>query len=190
MFMLYHNSYLLVSCLVKYNIYPVCFNILKVSGVHSNALDALLAIKKLYDKSLPSVVAQVNSLLQDLKTLHPEGYSMDNLNDDLSTMTIIHALDLEHNKIAFSLVCFDFTCSEVVQTFICKYNYCLPYVGGAENAANSAYVSPLPSSSQDAVCNICDFKGHLKATLLFVQLGHFLLVGILQWHSDSNFLVC
>jgi hypothetical protein len=51
----------------------------KVCGVQFNTLDAFLAVRKSPDKSLPSVVARVNSLLQDLKALCSEGYTIDNL---------------------------------------------------------------------------------------------------------------
>jgi hypothetical protein len=90
----------------------------KVSGAQFNALDALLAIRKSPDKSLPSVVARVDSLLQDLKALRPEGYIMDNLNDDLSAMAMIRALGPDYTEFASSLARFDPTRSEVVQAFI------------------------------------------------------------------------
>jgi hypothetical protein len=93
----------------------------KVSGAQFNTLDALLTVRKSPDKSLPSVVAQADSLLQDLKALCPEGYTMGNLNDDLSAMAMIHALGPEYAKFASSLVRFDPTHSEVVQAFICEH---------------------------------------------------------------------
>jgi hypothetical protein len=136
----------------------------KVSSVCFNALDALLAVRKSTDESLPSVVTQVDSLLQDLKALRPEGYTMDNLNDDLSAMAMICALGPKYTKFASSLVCFDPTRSEVVQAFICKHNHCLPHAGGADSAAYCAQGPPLSSSTLDAVCNFCSFKGHLEAT--------------------------
>jgi hypothetical protein len=41
----------------------------KISGVRFNTLDALLAIRKSPDESLPSMVARVDFLLQDLKSI-------------------------------------------------------------------------------------------------------------------------
>jgi hypothetical protein len=74
-------------------------------------------------------------LLQDLKSHHPKGYSMDNFNNDLSAMAMIRALGPEYAKFASSLVHFDPTRSEIVQAFICKHNHHLPCAGGADNAA-------------------------------------------------------
>jgi hypothetical protein len=136
----------------------------KVSGAQFNTLDALLAVRKSADESLPSVVARVDSLLQDLKALRPEGYTMDNLDDDLSAMAMICALGPEYAEFASSLVCFDPTCSEVVQAFIREHNHRLPRAGGADNAAYRAQGPPSSSSAQDAVCDFCGFKGHLEAT--------------------------
>jgi hypothetical protein len=48
---------------------------------------------------------------------------MDNLDDDLSAMAMIRALGPEYTEFASSFVCFDPTCSEVVQAFIRKHNY-------------------------------------------------------------------
>jgi hypothetical protein len=71
---------------------------------------------------------------------------VDNLNYNLSAMAMIFALGPEYAKFASSLVCFDPTCSEVIQAFICKHNHHLPCAGGADNAAYCAHVSPLPSN--------------------------------------------
>jgi hypothetical protein len=85
----------------------------KVSGVRFNALDALLTIRKSPDNSLSSVVAGVNFLLQDIKALCLEGYSMVNLNNDFFAMAMIYALGPGYAKFASSLVHFNPTCSEV-----------------------------------------------------------------------------
>jgi hypothetical protein len=110
------------------------------------------------------VVARVDSLLQDLKALRPEGYTMDNLDDDLSAMAMIRALGPEYAEFASSLVRFDPIRSEVVQAFIREHNHRLPRAGAADNAAYRAHATPSPSSTQDAVCDFCGFKGHLEAT--------------------------
>jgi hypothetical protein len=89
---------------------------------------------------------------------------MDNLDDNLSAMAIIHALGPEYAKCASSLVRFDPTRSEVVQAFICEHNHRLPRAGGADNAAYRAQGPPSSSSTQDTVCDFCSFKGHLEAT--------------------------
>jgi hypothetical protein len=136
----------------------------KVSGTRFNALDTLLAVRKSLDESLPSVVARVDFLLQDLKALCPEGYTIDNLDNDLSAMAMIHILGPEYTKSASSLVHFNPTCSEVVQAFIHKHKHRPLCAQAANNATYCAQVSPLPSSTQDAVCDFCSFKGHLEAT--------------------------
>jgi hypothetical protein len=134
------------------------------TGTDPSYSTTLLAIKKSPDESLPSVVARVDSLLQDLKAIRPEGYTIDNLDNNLSAMAMIHALGSEYAEFASSLVCCDPTRSEVVQAFICEHNNRLPHAGAADNAAYHAHASPLSSSTQDAMCDFCGFKGHLEAT--------------------------
>jgi hypothetical protein len=149
---------------VKMSEKSAAVHVRKVSGARFNALDALLAVRKPADESLPSVIARVDFLLQDLKALCPEGYTMDNLNDDLSAMAMICALGPEYTKFASSLVHFDPTRSKVVQAFIHKNNHHLPRAGGVDNAAYRAQGPPLSSTTQDTMCDFCCFKGHLEAT--------------------------
>ncbi|EIN04321.1 hypothetical protein PUNSTDRAFT_37496, partial [Punctularia strigosozonata HHB-11173 SS5] len=64
----------------------------KVSGARFNALDALLAVRKGADESLPSLIARVDSLHQELKALCPERYSIADLDDDLAAMSMLRSL--------------------------------------------------------------------------------------------------
>ncbi|EIN04462.1 hypothetical protein PUNSTDRAFT_76114, partial [Punctularia strigosozonata HHB-11173 SS5] len=89
----------------------------KVSGARFNALDALLTVRKGADESLPSLIARVDSLHQELKALRPERYSIADLDDDLAAMSMLHSLGPEYAEFTSSLVRFNPSRSNVVQAF-------------------------------------------------------------------------
>jgi hypothetical protein len=89
---------------------------------------------------------------------------MDNLDDDLSAMAMIHALGPEYAKFTSFLVHFNPTRSEVVQAFIREHNHRLLHAGATDNATYHVHAAPSSASTQDAMCDFCGFKGHLEAT--------------------------
>jgi predicted small integral membrane protein len=61
----------------------------KVSGVRYNALDAVFNVRKQSDKSLPSLVSRVDTLVQSFKDLCPGRYTLEQLLEDMSAMSIL-----------------------------------------------------------------------------------------------------
>jgi hypothetical protein len=61
----------------------------KVSGAHYNALDAVFNVRKHPDKSLASLASRDDTLVQSFKDLCPGGYTLEQLLEDMSAMSIL-----------------------------------------------------------------------------------------------------
>ncbi|KDQ55040.1 hypothetical protein JAAARDRAFT_115459, partial [Jaapia argillacea MUCL 33604] len=73
-------------------------------GTCFNAMNSFLSIRKLPDKSLTSLMAQVDKGMQDLKALCPSDYTIEKLNTELHSMALICALPAEYNTFVSSLL--------------------------------------------------------------------------------------
>ncbi|KZT18487.1 hypothetical protein NEOLEDRAFT_1080182 [Neolentinus lepideus HHB14362 ss-1] len=76
-------------------------------GMHFNAYDALLGLHKLEGESLTSLMARVDKAMQDIHVLHPKDFTIDSLNNDLTSMALICALPSEYNNFISSLLLLD-----------------------------------------------------------------------------------
>ena len=136
----------------------------KVSGARFNALDALLAVRKGPEESLPSIIARVDSCMQELKSLRPDHYTITELDDDLAAMAMIRSLGPEYIEFSSSLVRYDPSRSDVVQAFVREHNHRLPRAGTADNAAYRAQAPPSSSKGQNVTCDFCGYTGHSEDT--------------------------
>ncbi|KZT19015.1 hypothetical protein NEOLEDRAFT_1033846, partial [Neolentinus lepideus HHB14362 ss-1] len=73
-------------------------------GMHFNTYDALLGLRKLEGESLASLMAQADKAMQDIRALHPRDFTIDSLNNDLTSMALIRALPSEYNNFISSLL--------------------------------------------------------------------------------------
>ncbi|KDQ55421.1 hypothetical protein JAAARDRAFT_111133, partial [Jaapia argillacea MUCL 33604] len=73
-------------------------------GMCFNAMNTFLSIRKLPNKSLASLMAQVDKEMQDLKALCPSGYTIKKLDAELHSMALICALPAEYNMLVSSLL--------------------------------------------------------------------------------------
>ncbi|EIN09153.1 hypothetical protein PUNSTDRAFT_38865, partial [Punctularia strigosozonata HHB-11173 SS5] len=89
----------------------------KVSGARYNALDAVFAVRKQPDESLPSLASRVGTLVQTFKDLCPDSYTLEQLLADLAAMSMLRSLPQEYDSFTSGLIQRDATKSEIVQAF-------------------------------------------------------------------------
>ena len=76
-------------------------------GARFNAYEALFSIRKQEDESLSDLMARADKAMQDIKALRPDKFTLDDLDKELLSMTLIHALPTEYNNFASSLLLLD-----------------------------------------------------------------------------------
>ncbi|KZT18137.1 hypothetical protein NEOLEDRAFT_1196160 [Neolentinus lepideus HHB14362 ss-1] len=76
-------------------------------GTRFNAYDALLGLRKLEGESLTSLMARADKAMQDICALHPRDFTIDSLDNDLTSMALIRALPAEYNNFVSSLLLLD-----------------------------------------------------------------------------------
>jgi hypothetical protein len=76
-------------------------------GARFNAYEALFSIRKQEDESLSDLMARADKAMQDIKALRPDKFTLDDLDKELLSMTLIRALPTEYNNFASSLLLLD-----------------------------------------------------------------------------------
>ena len=79
----------------------------KKPGARFNAYDNLLNIRKGDNETLSALLARADKALQDIKALHPPEFTINDLDKELLSMTLICALPTEFNNFASSLLLLD-----------------------------------------------------------------------------------
>ncbi|KAJ3560110.1 hypothetical protein NP233_g11047 [Leucocoprinus birnbaumii] len=64
-------------------------------GTRFNAYDDLFGIRKAEDESLQSLINRVEDAMKQIKDLQPDGFTMDLLDEELASMTLIQAMPSE-----------------------------------------------------------------------------------------------
>jgi len=73
-------------------------------GVRFNAYDDLFSIRKKEDESLQALINRVDSVMQHIKDLRPDSFSITQLDDELASMAMIRALPEEFSGFSSSLL--------------------------------------------------------------------------------------
>ncbi|KZT18251.1 hypothetical protein NEOLEDRAFT_1184434 [Neolentinus lepideus HHB14362 ss-1] len=77
-----------------------------VKDIQNDPVKMWLKLKELEGESLASLMAQVDKAMQDIHVLHPKDFTIDSLDNDLTSMALIHALPSEYNNFISSLICY------------------------------------------------------------------------------------
>jgi len=97
----------------------------KQSGTCFNAYDDLFSIRKHNEKDLQSLINRVDDTVHHIRDLRSIGFTLDKLNDELASMTLIRALPDDYNLFVSSLLLKDNLDKVVVQNaFVRKDNQC------------------------------------------------------------------
>ncbi|KAL4242471.1 hypothetical protein ABKN59_012087 [Abortiporus biennis] len=72
-----------------------------------NAWDAFFSIKKEPDEFLSSLMTRIESGIQKVQNLHPQGYTLDKLEEELVCMMMARSLPFEFDSFASSLQLLD-----------------------------------------------------------------------------------
>ena len=68
------------------------------AGTRFNAYDDLFSIRKIEDESLQSLINRVDSALHTICDLRPSSFTIEMLDDELASMSLIQALPEEYNS--------------------------------------------------------------------------------------------
>ena len=79
----------------------------KKPGARFNAYEALFLIRKAEEESLPSLMARADKAIQDVKSLRPKDFTLEKLDDELLSLTLIRSLSAEYSNFASSLLLLD-----------------------------------------------------------------------------------
>ena len=139
----------------------------KVSGARYNALDAVFAVKQQSGESLPAVANRVDSLVYDFRSLCPDGYTVEQLIEDIAAMSMLRALPKEFHWFTSGLMQRDATKTEIVEALVREHA-----LHGAQSSSNTSSSSPstmtddvamqvdASASRKDVSCTFCLMKGH------------------------------
>jgi len=76
----------------------------KRPGTRFNAYDDLFSIRKRDDEDLQSLINQVDTSVHRIRDLRSTGFTLDQLDDELASMTLIRALPDDYNAFVSSLL--------------------------------------------------------------------------------------
>src|SRR5579859_1426480 len=79
----------------------------KKPGARFNAYEALLSVRKREDESLSDLMGRADKAMQDIKALRPASFTIDDLDQELLSMSLIRALPAEYNSFVSSLLLLD-----------------------------------------------------------------------------------
>ena len=136
----------------------------KKPGARFNAYDVLFSIRKDENETLTALMARADKAMQDIKALRPSGFSLDDLDKELLSMTLIRALPSEFNNFASSLLLLDsLDLNKLKSAFQTEESQRL--------ARNSLPSSTLASAAQSSslTCFFCGRQGHGERECLLKQ---------------------
>jgi len=111
-----------------------------VSAPRFQAYQDLFSIKKDPSETLDAIINRVDEQVRIIKSLTPEVFTLDNLYDDLASMTIINSLPHDFNTVVSTLAVMDkFSKTDVIQS--------LRNLESTRQASSSVLAANIPSSS-------------------------------------------
>ena len=131
------------------------------------AYSSLLSITKQSEESLPSVTTRIEQAMKDIKALRPKGYTLEQLDDDLSCMAMLRSLGPEYSFFVSVISLMDSISMEKLKTaFITEESNrkaTQQYSGPTSSTANfTSTQSKHKSSKSRPVCKWCDATGHTE----------------------------
>jgi len=143
------------------------------SGPRFNAYHDLLAIQKLQDESLDSMINRVDQQIRTIKSLTPSKFTLDDLYDELAAMAIIRALPGDFRDITHTLSVLDKFKKDDVVTAIknlsatSSHLSSIPALSTSSHSPSPSYPSSHhPSSSKKGKapvkCTFCSRTNHTE----------------------------
>jgi len=131
----------------------------KQPGTCFNAYDDLFSIRKHKEEDLQSLINCVDNAVHRIRNLQSIGFTLDKLNDELASMTLIRALPDNYNLFVSSLLLKDDLAKITMQNaFVCENNQRRRRQDESP-AVRSALVA-FPSSFTN--CGFCGYSGHTQ----------------------------
>lgn len=144
-------------------------HLIKRPGQRFNAYDSLFSIRKKDDESLTSLLGRVDQSLQRIKDLRPKAFTIDDLDQELSSMALICSLPAEYNSFVSSLLLLlQFDCSTLNEAFTTEENQ--RRTRNLDTSSQVALSTSLSSTSTiKPICDFCGCSGHLEASCFTKQ---------------------
>ncbi|KAF8230311.1 hypothetical protein L208DRAFT_1038576, partial [Tricholoma matsutake] len=79
----------------------------KKPGMRFNTYDDLFSVRKQESEGLEGLIARVSEKVHTIKDLRPSGFTLDDLDNELHSMALIHALPDEYSSFVSSLMLID-----------------------------------------------------------------------------------
>ena len=139
----------------------------KKPGMRFNAYDDLFSIRKLPEESLEALIAQVSQKLRVLKDMHPAGYTIQQLDDELYSYTLVRALPEEYTGFSSSLMLLEDLLPDTInEAFrneqINRQRQALAHASSLSSLA-MATSSFLSHNKPRPKCEFCGIPGHIQA---------------------------
>jgi hypothetical protein len=126
----------------------------KRPGTRFNAYDDLFSIRKRDEEDLQSLINRVDDSIHRIRDLRSTGFTLDQLDDELASMTLIRALPDDYNAFVSSLLLKDDLDNISVQNvFVREDNQ------GKRRQDDSPTVGSALAASSTS-CTFCGFTGH------------------------------
>jgi hypothetical protein len=103
-------------------------------------------------------MARADKALQDIKSLRPDGFSLDQLDDELLAMTLIRALPAEYNNFASSLLLLDSL--EIQKLKSAFHNEESQRLARSVSTSTSLAFQSAAASSSNLSCTFCNGTSH------------------------------
>jgi hypothetical protein len=129
----------------------------KRPGTHFNAYDDLFSIRKRDEEDLQSLINRVDDSIHRIRDLRSTGFTLDQLDDELASMTLIRAPPDDYNAFVSSLLLKDDLdkISSVQNVFVREDNQRKRRQDDSPTVGNA-----LAASSTS--CTFCSFTGHAQ----------------------------
>jgi hypothetical protein len=127
----------------------------KKPGARFNAYQTLLGIRKDDNESLSDLMARADKAIQDIKALRPSTFTLDDLDNELLSMSLIRALPSDYKNFVSSLLLLDsLNIDKLKSAFQTEEIQRISQI----DTSTLAYVSQLSS----ILCSFCGIPGHLE----------------------------
>jgi hypothetical protein len=131
----------------------------KKAGARFNAYDDLFSIRKKEEESLMSVTNRIDSAMRTIQNLRPQGFTLDKLDEELTSMAMIRSLPDDYASFVSSLLVMDkLEKSTIQQAFHTEETQ---RRRRAETESSDKALSTVPQPSTNLHCDFCDRDGHI-----------------------------
>ena len=132
----------------------------KKPGTRFNAYDALFNVRKGEIEPLTALMARADKAMQDIKALRPSGFTLNDLDKELLSMTLIRALPSEFDNFASSLLLLNsLDLDKLKSAFQNEESQRL-----SRNSTSAPTLATVAQPTTSASCFFCGRKGHFEST--------------------------